>query len=295
MPPIPEQEEMVQKRVVVFGGSGRIGKYLLAELAPYFDVLNADLVAPTRKTEFIQVDVLDIGSVRRAVSGADAVIHLASIDFDWRVLPEKYIDVNVRGSWHVLQASAEAGVEKVVLCSSVAATGLSENREDWIPQYFQVDERHENRPVDAYSVSKLLLENIALSFVHGTNMSVLCLRPVDVIMAETFHDYAVSIAVPRPRYLYCYITASDVAKAFHAALNTERLRYGEFFLSAQDTSHSEPTLDWYRHKYSALPEILTPGIFQMNPRASIVSSRLAGEVLGWKPTSDFQEIRNAWS
>jgi len=281
-------------RVVVFGGSGRIGAYVLEEITPWFDVLNADLVEANFKTEFSKIDVLDIDSVRRAVSGADAVIHLASIDFDWRALPEKYIDVNVRGSWHVLQASAEEGVKKVVVCSSIAATGLSEIRDDWVPQYLQIDEQHENRPVDSYSVSKLLLEKMALSFVHGTDMSVLCLRPVDVIMKETFSDYTDTVLNSKKRSLYSYVTASDVAKAFHKALNTDQVYYGEFFLSASDTSQAEPTINWYQKKFGQLPDIRSPEVFQLNPRASIVSSRCAEAVLGWTPTSCFQEIQSAW-
>jgi len=282
------------KKVVVTGGSGRVGAYVLRELAPHYDVVNADLVPGPVETAFVRTDVLDLDQVRKAMSGADAVIHLAAIDFDRQAAPERYIDVNVRGSWHVLQAAGEAAVKKVVLCSSVSACGLSEMRADWRPQYLQVDERHENRPVQAYGVGKLLIERMGLSFVHGANMDVLCLRPVAVVMQESFVDFVEFIDEPSRRWLFYYVTAEDVARGFHAALTSVGLRYGVFFLSASDTCRPEPTLDWFRARIGELPEIGVLRRFETMPCASIFSSDKARDVLGWRPTSDFQALRSEW-
>lgn len=282
------------RKVVVTGGSGRVGTYVLRELLAHFDVTNADLVSGAVDTAYVQADVMDLNSLRRAFSGADAVIHLAAIDYDWKAAPEKYIDVNVRGTWHVLQAAAEAGVKKLVLCSSVSACGISEMRSEWRPQTLQVDEQHENRPVQAYSVSKLMMEQMALSFVHGTNMDVICLRPLAVVMSETFADYVKFVDTPDRNWLFYYVTAEDVARAFRLALEAKDLRYGVFFLSADDTSRSEPTLDWYRKLFGDLPAVSNPQLFEQNPRASIFSSAKAKSVLGWSPSSDYLDLRNRW-
>ena len=75
-----------------------MGTYVLRELVSHFDVTNADLVSGRVETAYVQADVMDLDSLRRAFTGADAVIHLAAIDFDWKAAPEKYIDVNVRGT-----------------------------------------------------------------------------------------------------------------------------------------------------------------------------------------------------
>ena len=282
------------RKVVVTGGSGRVGTYVLRELLAHFDVTNADLVSGAVDTAYVQADVMDLNSLRRAFSGADAVIHLAAIDYDWKAAPEKYIDVNVRGTWHVLQAAAEAGVKKLVLCSSVSACGISEMRSEWRPQTLQVDEQHENRPVQAYSVSKLMMEQMALSFVHGTNMDVICLRPLAVVMSETFADYVKFVDTPDRNWLFYYVTAEDVARAFRLALGAKDLCYGVFFLSADDTSRSEPTLDWYRKLFGDLPAVSNPQLFEQNPRASIFSSAKAKSVLGWSPSSDYLDLRNRW-
>jgi nucleoside-diphosphate-sugar epimerase len=278
------------KKVVVTGGSGRVGRYVVRELAKSYDVVNADLVADDSGVRHETVDVMDLDALRRVCKGADALVHLAAIDFDWKAAPEKYMRVNALGTWHALQAAAENELSKVVLCSSISACGLSEMRPDWRPRYLQVDEQHENRPVQAYSVSKLLMEKMALSFAHGTSMSVLSLRPLAVVLPETFAQYVEFVEAPDRNWLFYYVTAEDVARGFAAVL-ASKVRQGEFFLSAADTSRPEPTLDWYASRFGALPEIPNPRVFELNPRASIFSSAKARDYLGWEPTSNYLEMR----
>jgi len=280
------------RKVVVTGGSGRVGRYVVRELARSYDVVNADLVACDSGVRHETVDVLDLDALRRVCKGADALVHLAAIDFDWKAAPEKYMRVNALGTWHALQAAAENDLSKVVLCSSISACGLSEMRPDWRPQYLQVDERHENRPVQAYSVSKQLMENMARSFARGTPMSVLSLRPLAVVLPETFSQYVSFVEAPDRNWLFYYVTAEDVARGFAAAI-ASNLKQGEFFLSAADTSRAEPTLDWYADRFGVLPEIPNPRVFENNPRASIFSSAKARDYLGWEPSSNYLDMRKA--
>jgi len=280
---------------MVTGGSGRVGGYVLSELAPHYEVINADLRADhDGLARFVQLDVMDLTALRAQLRGVDAVVHLAALDYDWKAEPERYIDVNVRGTWHILQASAEAGVAKVLLCSSISACGLSEIRSDWRPQYLQVDELHECRPVQAYSVSKLLMEEMALSFARGSSMEVLCLRPMAVVMLESFAGFLEFIDAPGRNWLFYYVTAVDVARGFRAALDVRNLRFGTFFLTAEDTCRTEATCDWYRERFGELPEIRNPRLFQRLPRASIFSHLKARELLGWEPTSSFPALRERW-
>lgn len=279
------------KRVVVTGGSGRVGGYVVRQLLQDYEVVIADLVPGNADAEYAEVNVMNLEQVRAAVKGADAVVHLAALDYDWGCEPEKYIDVNVRGTWHVLQAAQEAGIKKVVLCSSVSACGLSEMRPDWKPQALPIDEQHENRPVQAYSVSKIVMEQMAKSFVDGYGMDVICLRPLAVVLQETIDEYIEFVDAADRNWLFYYVTAEDVATAFDCALKAEGLRFGSFFLSADDTSHPKPTLEWYQEIIGDLPEIKVPRMYQQNPRASVFSSAKAKEILGWQPTSNFEELR----
>jgi len=282
---------MFIKRVVVTGGSGRVGGYVVRKLVTDYDVVIADLVAGKTDVEFIEANVMKLDQLRAAFAGADAVVHLAALDYDWNCAPEKYIDVNVRGTWHVLQAASEVGIKKVVLCSSISACGLSEMRANWKPEFLPVDEAHDNKPVQAYSVSKIVMEQMAKSFTDGSDMDVICLRPLAVVLDETLSDYIKFVDGPDRHWLFYYVTAEDVASAFDAAIKTEGLHFGTFFLSADDTSHPKPTLEWYQDMIGDLPPINNPRRYQENPRASIFSSDSAKAILGWQPTSNFEVLR----
>jgi nucleoside-diphosphate-sugar epimerase len=128
------------------------------------------------------------------------------------------------------------------------------------------------------------------SFVHGTDMSVVCLRPVAVVLPESLAEYLAFVREPGRRWLFYYVTAQDVARAFTQALDPGAPRQGVFFLSAADTSRPEPTLEWYAQRVGPLPEAVNIDLYLENPRASVFSIEKAREGLGWTPTSDFLEL-----
>ena len=90
-----------------------------------------DTVSPADLTDAEEAfvgSVTDGDLVRRAVAGADAVVHLAGIPTEgpWADI----LDVNVTGSQTVLHAAAEAGVRTVVVASSNHAAGFWERPTD---------------------------------------------------------------------------------------------------------------------------------------------------------------------
>src|SRR4051794_32374382 len=125
----------MNSRVVVTGGSGRLGRHVMRELGRDVDAVSADLIPNGSGAEHLTCDVLDLDAVRRCLRGADAVCHLAGLDYDTMAKPEDFVRVNTLGTWHVLQAAAEAGVRTVVLASSSAAYGLFDEHPTWRAQY----------------------------------------------------------------------------------------------------------------------------------------------------------------
>ncbi|QNQ89202.1 NAD-dependent epimerase/dehydratase family protein [Corynebacterium poyangense] len=285
-------------KIVVTGGSGRVGRYVLARLADQHEVTNADLipceVGPENSSppsvKFVRTDVMDLDSVRRAVTGADAIIHLAAIDFDWNAKPETYITVNTIGTWNVLQAAQEAAIKKVVLCSSVSACGLSEMRPNWRPLSLPVTETHDLSPVQPYSISKQLMENMGKAMATGTDMSVICIRPMAVVLKETLPEFLEFIDDPDTHWLYYYVWAGDLAALFQAAVENTTIKFGIYFGSADDTCRSDPTLDWYKDKIQNKP-VIDEKYYDENPRASIFSNHSAKKDLAWSPTTNFINFR----
>jgi nucleoside-diphosphate-sugar epimerase len=81
--------------------------------------------APGRKIDFIEGDVRDAGSLRKAAEGVDAVIHIAGI-----IHPKRISDlyaINTRGTENMLAAAAERGARRFVFISSNSVGGVRRN------------------------------------------------------------------------------------------------------------------------------------------------------------------------
>ena len=144
-------------KVLVTGGSGRLGRFVVDALLPRCKVSVLDIVPPRQDVPFHEVDILDAGAVSAAVSGHDAIIHLAGFDDGKAEREEQYIATNVTGNWNVLEAAEHAGARHVVVASSVAAYGLRPGRKLEL-DYLPVDEAYPLRSDDAYGLSKHLIE-----------------------------------------------------------------------------------------------------------------------------------------
>lgn len=115
--------DLAGANVAVTGAGGFIGRAVTERLrALGADVLAVDrdpAAAPAGPARFALVDVTDADAVRRALSGADVVVHTAALLGD-RGTPADHLRVNVHGTRNVLDA---AGGARVVHVSSVAAWG----------------------------------------------------------------------------------------------------------------------------------------------------------------------------
>ncbi len=121
-------------RVLVTGGTGFIGSNLAIALrSEGHDVRilrrpDSDLRAiGDADVEHCIGDVRDPDSIARAMKGCDTVFHTAAIVSYWRKDRARMYDVNIGGTRNVVQACLEAGVEKLVHTSSVAAIGFPEH------------------------------------------------------------------------------------------------------------------------------------------------------------------------
>ena len=122
------------KNVLVTGGTGFLGSNLaIALLKQGCNVRilrrpDSDLRAiGSADVEHRLGDVRDIDSVNGSMKGCDTVFHTAALVSYWPREREKMYEVNIGGTRNVVQACLEAGVEKLVHTSSVAAVGFPEN------------------------------------------------------------------------------------------------------------------------------------------------------------------------
>jgi dihydroflavonol-4-reductase len=158
---------------LVTGASGFVGGHLAESLARQ-NVKVKLLVRstsklsfkPTANMEICYGDVTDLESLRQAMKGVNVVYHLAGVlrGSDFSV----YRTVNAEGTRKVCQAAAEHKVKRLVYVSSLSAAGPSTEKGP-------VDETVFPQPVSFYGQTKLMGEDIALSY--QTHYPVTVLRP----------------------------------------------------------------------------------------------------------------------
>src|SRR4051794_11582802 len=106
-------------KVLITGAAGTIGRQLAPGLAGEHDLALGDLAPPPGDPRWVALDVTDAGSVRSAMRGVEAVVHLAIAsgregEEEDPAFNALRFDVNVKGTWAVLQAACAAGVRRVV-------------------------------------------------------------------------------------------------------------------------------------------------------------------------------------
>ena len=112
-------------KVIVFGGSGFLGSHVADALSnaghqvTIFDVQHSPYLREDQK--MIVGDILDEGAVSRAITGQEAVYHLAGIaDIDECARrPVDTVRYNVLGTVILLEASRNAGIKRFVFAGSV--------------------------------------------------------------------------------------------------------------------------------------------------------------------------------
>ena len=293
-------------KVLVTGGSGLLGSYVVAECAKHAQVSVLDLSPPARDLPFHRVDITDRDAVAAAMVGQDAIIHLAALDQAVVASEQRFFEVNVMGVWNVLAAAEEVGVKRAVICSSVAAVALSRA---FPPQYLPVDVSHPLQPTVAYGLSKQIAEAVGRSIARRGSMSVCALRPTWVVHPEFTYDIARKVATedggkappaashPSWRADHeplipsrTFVTPDDAARAFRMALEAETGPFDAFFVTAKDGFSPLPTVEAVRRSFGVDPEVRDPGLFESDPHASLYDIRRTREHLGWEPQERWADL-----
>ncbi|MEM7157635.1 MAG: NAD-dependent epimerase/dehydratase family protein [Myxococcota bacterium] len=120
--------------------------------------------------EMIEGDVRDPACAREAMDGVDTVFHAAAVYESWAPDPTVMYDVNMRGTYNVLEASRQAGA-KVVYTASIVALGRAE-----AGKLGNEDTPYEAWDVDfPYSRSKFHSMRLAQDFADwGLDVRIVC-------------------------------------------------------------------------------------------------------------------------
>lgn len=292
-------------RILVTGGSGLLGSYVVRALRDRYQVTIFDLHGPKEPGEFIQGSILDRAILTKAVNNQDAIVHLAALDAAVAATDGEFMRVNVEGTWNLFEIARSAGISKVVHCSSVAALNISRQNP---PRYLPVDAAHPADPRSAYGLSKLIGEKIARRFATR-EMQVICLRPTLVMQPEIVYDVAKLNAQaegttmppeashPTWRSLgesiagsRAFIDPRDAAAAFKAALEVEDIAWGIYFIAASESYSLLPTMTVLERELGVQTEIEGAEQYAADSRRCMYDILSTEDQLGWKPVHHWEAI-----
>jgi CDP-glucose 4,6-dehydratase len=253
------------------------------------------------QVELVEADLRDREGISGAVRGVDSVFHLAAetIVGKAQVSPRDTFEVNVLGTWNVMEACREHGVGRVVFASSDKAYGSS----DELPYR----EEFPLRAVHTYDASKAAADILARSYWHSYGVPVAVTRFANLYGGGDLNfsrliPEAVSAVLdgrrpvvrsdgtPQRDFLY----VEDAARAYLAiaAALDDGAAPGEAFNAGGDRPHA--VADVLRLVAELAGTDLEPDIRGAgNPEGEIdrqyVDSGKLREMTGWRPEVDLRE------
>ena len=197
--------------VLITGSSGKIGASLAARLpAMGWQVRGFDRQPAPESSEFEQVvaDITDPDALDRALTGVEAVVHLAGqpTEAPWPVIRE----TNLEGTYQVFEAARRAGVGRIIYASSNHAVGFTPRPDDGS----ELAADTPPRPDTLYGVSKVFGEALGRYYVDRYAMQVACLR------IGTFAE-----TPPDARAMATWLSPRDCARLVDACLRSDRLGF----------------------------------------------------------------------
>lgn len=171
-------------KILITGAGGFIGSHLCEKLFEHgysvkafvhynsfgsWGWLNTSIYK--EEIEIVSGDIRDFDSVKSAVKKVDAVCHLAAligIPYSYKS-PLAYIKTNVQGTYNVLQACLELGVNRIIHTSTSEVYGTARQ----VP----IKEDHPLQPQSPYSASKIAADQLCLSYYYSFDLPVVIARP----------------------------------------------------------------------------------------------------------------------
>ena len=296
-------------KYAVTGGAGFIGSHLVKNLVErgneiiVIDNLNTgkkkNVKKNFKKINFFEVDIRDFSTIEDIMKNVDGIFHeaaLASVQ-DSFIIPDKFFDVNVKGTENIFKIGKKLGI-KVVYASSSSVYGN--------PISIPIKENDDKNPINPYAKTKLENDKMAEKYAKN-GLKVIGLRYFNVFGPGQSKEYAGVIKLFLERIqqglsplingdglqVRDFVYVDDVVNANMLAMESNI--DGKFFNIGTGTTISVLDLANMIIKFSGLKlkpihRLAVPG----DVRATQADITKAKTMLKWKPTTGIQDwLKNA--
>ncbi len=270
--------------IALTGGGGNFARVVIARLHVRGHVVRSidrpGKPAPADVREHLAVDLQDYVATKAALTGVDAVVHLAAIPGTGQpgISDEMVYANNTAISYHVLTAAGELGVKRLALASSINAIGGAFGK-NTAYRSFPVDETQPCFAEDAYSLSKWVMEQQADATARRfAGMTIASLR---------FHALPESdpppqeddgeAGAPVARGLWGYCRADAAARAAELSLRAAFAGHEAFFIAAPRTCFRAASRELAARHFPSVP---ITGALAGN--AGFFNCAKAERLLGWR-------------
>jgi len=283
------------KNIVVTGGSGKAGRAVCRDLVEHgYKVLNVDVMPSSDPCcPFYKVDLNDLGQTMDAMrptggrdhpfrefAEPDAVVHLAAIPAPDLCPEDLTFRNNVMSTYNVFDAAIKAGIKRIVWASSETTLGLPFDPQN-PPEYVPVDEDHPLRPESAYSLSKVLGEEMARQ-MHRWNpdTTFVGLRLSNVMEVGEYQKFPGWQDTPRFREwnMWGYIDARDFAQSVRKSLHVDYVGADFFIIANADTVMNKSNKELMAEVFPGVPFK-----HEVGNNDTLLSIEKARTVLGYEP------------
>jgi UDP-glucose 4-epimerase len=293
--------EITGNAFLVTGGSGFIGSHvvdrLVAEGAGSITVFdnrvrkeNLAEALPSGRVRPLEGDVTDRAAILDAVEGASGVFHMAVLPLGpCSEDPRRCVEVNVNGTFNVLEAAREAGVRKIVYSSASSVYGDTNDT---------MDESHPLNARTMYGASKLAGEYFLRAFHDLYGIDYVTLRYMNVYGPRQEGGLVINVlrriqAGEAPTILgdgrqsFDFVHVADVAAANVRAMASD-VTEGEFNVGGGNEVTVRQIVDRLLEATGSdlEPEVRTDQAVPMTRRVG--SSEAAVDALGWTPELDLE-------